>query len=210
MKYQSLLPITFVDHNIEVINELASGLGKFPDCRFIHGDIFEAGPGTLVSPSNSYGDMGGGIDKVYSERFPGIEDRLHEFIENDYAGRLDIGQALTLPTHDKCYPYMVFSPTVETAGDIATKQSVYLASRAVLLETIMFNDKTEKSKINFGIGWIRPRKIERLLIPGLGTGSGGLPAEDSAQAIKRGFTNIYQNLDKILAEPERFDKNIYL
>ncbi|NCC71387.1 hypothetical protein EOM09_07445 [bacterium] len=123
--------------------------------------------------------MDGGIDKIYSDAFPDIEDRLRNYIIQNHGGKLDIGKAQIVQTQDNKFPYIIFSPTIERPGDIATRRNIFLASRAIFSEVIKYNSKVKA-----------PQNIDRLIIPGLGTYYGGLDPENSAFETYRGFKSI--------------------
>jgi len=177
MRYTDLIRVNFVDLNFDVIRSLANAFkndgGK---CKFVYGNIFNFGSGTLVSPANSFGDMGGGIDNVYSEIFPSIEGRLRTFIKENHSGKLDIGTAQLVPTYDKKFPYILFSPTIVNVGDPALEENVYLAAKAVFRSALEYNRDTN----------LFP-KLDTLLIPGLGTGSGNLDPMLSARSVYRAY-----------------------
>jgi O-acetyl-ADP-ribose deacetylase (regulator of RNase III) len=170
----------FVDENPEVINALASAFGRrFPDVvRFVMGNIFQHGPGMLVSPTNSRGEMSGGFDLQLACRF-GTEfvQRVHTYIELHYGGILLIGQAVCVPTLDEVFPYVIFTPTVKSHLDLVEHAGdIREAARAAFKLALELN---LQSKI---------RKIDQLLVPGLGTGVAGLDAETAAREIVRGFS----------------------
>ncbi|MFH1510761.1 MAG: macro domain-containing protein [Candidatus Woesearchaeota archaeon] len=190
--------LTFVDINPEVITALSRHGNMLRYCDFRIGDIFKEHGGSLVSPANSYGDMRGGIDKQYSKRFAGLEGRLKSYIESYHGGRLEIGKAQIVPTHDEKFPYVIVTPTVENPGDQASEGSVLKAMEAVLKETLWLNNTQEISK-----------KIEQLLCPGLGTGSGGLAPGDAARAIATAYRQVQSNTRKLLAD-NPYLKNSYL
>lgn len=187
----------FIDNNVEVIRALVEQFSKKQDLidnsiiKFIVGDIFEPIGNdssdkyyTLVSPANSKGNMDGGIDLIYREKFPNIEDRLSRFIQNNHAGTLQIGEAQIIPTDDTKYPHIIFSPTINNPGDLATYNSVYQAVMATYREAHKFNRE---------IGSRIPH-IRNLLIPGFGTLYGNLPYSDSARAMCDAYirSNVYK------------------
>jgi len=170
----------FVDENPEVINSLASAFGRrYPGfVRFVIGNIFQQGPGTLVSPANSRGDMGGGFDLQLACRF-GVEfeQRVQSFIRLQYGGFLPIGQAICVPTLDAVYPYVIFTPTVESHLELVKHpRDVFKAACAAFKLAEQLNNQ-----------WT-DRKIGQLFVPGLGTGVAGLDTESAAREILRGFS----------------------
>ncbi len=179
MKLTDTIKLSFIDINPYVVNAMAKYFAKETNCEFLLGDILDFGGGTLISPANSIGNMDGGIDKIYSDAFPDVEDRLIKYIRENHGGKLDIGEAQIVQTQNNIFPYIIFSPTIERPGDIATRKNIFLASRAIFSEVIKYNSKVQS-----------PQNIDRLLIPGLGTYYGGLDPESSAFETYRGFKSI--------------------
>ena len=52
----------------------------------------------VVSPANSHGWMRGGVDAVYAQAFPGIEQQVRSTILAYHGGELPIGRAVIVPT----------------------------------------------------------------------------------------------------------------
>lgn len=192
LQLKDIVKVAFVDRNPEVVSALAGLVnGHLQYCEFIVGDILKQPYGTLVSPANSFGDMNGGIDRAYKEYFPGIEHTLKEYIEREHGGELAIGRAQIIPTHDNQFPNIVFTPTIRTSNDLATPQTVYNAMVAALSEVVIFNMKMEDAgKSEFC--------IDKLLIPGFGTGFGRLNPETSANSMKKGYVEVEQNLHNLI------------
>ena len=132
----------------------------------------------VVSPANSYLSMTGGIDKVYTDMFPGIEDKLRaKTVEKAYAKSgvvykgtnfiLPVGKAIICETgNSKCH-FVMASPTMTTPKDINGTNNVYLCMKAILKKL---------SLINVCI---------TIACPCLGTGIGNLSAKESAKQIKK-------------------------
>lgn len=142
------------------------------------GDIFKSPANAIVSPANSFGYMDGGIDGVYC-RYIGwhlqsdIQDAIREMT---MFGELLVGQALTIPTKDPNFPYMISAPTMRMPGP-TTPGNVFIATRAAIAAALDNN-------------------FTSVLIPGMGTGVGGVPYKEAAVAmaigIRAGF-NYHQN-----------------
>lgn len=199
MELGDLINVTFIDLDPEVISSLARfGWPELKDCEFTVGNILHSGrAGCLVSPANSYGNMDGGVDRDYRERFPGIEDKLLHYIEEHHGGRLRIGSAQLIPTTDIQFPYLLFSPTVEAPGELSSIDNVSRATAAYLTEALKYNFKLEQNGS-------QEKKIRNLLVPGFGTGFGGLLPEDSAAGVKKGFGYMINSLDRFFSDPLSF------
>lgn len=195
MNLENKINCTFVDTNSEVVISLVKKFYLEPNFEFYCGNILNCEPGVLVSPCNRVGNMDGGIDRLYSEVFPGIEQRLKAYINEDYGGKMDFGDAQIIPTQNKKYPYIIFTPTVDYPGALAEKENISLAVKALFNEIDKFNLKNYKQE-----------KIENLLIPGFGTYYGGLDPDTSAQAMYKGYIN-YKNQKNLLNNKENNNKD---
>ena len=188
--------ITFVDTNPEVVFAMREVLcRKNRNISCIHGNILDY-DGSLVSPSNSYGNMDGGIDRLYREVFSrdgfDIENEIKAYIEHFHGGKLNFGKAQIVPTYDEKNPYIIFSPTIEKPGDLANAENVKEAMQAILGEVIDFNKRSSSTCID---------SIDKLLVPGLGTGYGQLDPEESAGAILSAYCATLKKHD-----PEAYKK----
>lgn len=141
----------------------------------------------IVSPANSTGYMDGGIDLRYTQLFFDIQRRTRDMIRSylikpdGYSQYLlPIGSAVSLPTcNDQC-PLMICAPTMVLPGRIEDQpENVRDAFHAIL----------QACK--------RPRKQSlRVAVPGLGTMTGKLSAEESARQIIEGIADFTQGIHR--------------
>ncbi|QGR53682.1 macro domain-containing protein [Moumouvirus maliensis] len=177
--------IIFFDLNQNKIKEYQSVLSNIKcniNLIFIHSDfeklleknLFHA----IVSPANSFLSMTGGIDSVYAECFPGVEDKLRKVSnEKKYAISdieyksthyiVPVGKCIVSETGNKKCPYIIAAPTMKTPKDINYTNNIYLAMCSILNKI-----KTLDDAIIIGC-------------PCLGTGIGGLSAKKSALQVKK-------------------------
>ena len=151
----------FIDQDPDVVNALAGSFArKWPSfVRFMVGNIFRNGPGILVTPTNSEGDMSGGLDLQLKSMFPSLEERLQSYIRTLPSRRLKTESSVWIETGNGDYPFVIFSPTFRTRWDLATPNRVYRAALAV------FRSAQAYGSVN---------TVHQLLIPGFGTGVGGV------------------------------------
>lgn len=142
-----------------------------PNVDVSFGDIFAEGEhmnvDAIVSPSNSFGYMDGGIDYVYSMHF-GWEVQLHlqDHIQKEFQGELLVGQAAVIDMHEivnkKSIRYLISAPTMRTPCDVSNTVNAYLAFVAALRVADQHPE------------------INSVLCPGLGTAIGKMPAWNCA------------------------------
>lgn len=118
-----------------------------------------------VSPANGYGQLDGGIDKVYRTMFPGIQKSVDAALK-PYASRkpmLGVGSALIVPVPNRSNR-LLLAPTMDLPTRLKTPWNAFWAALAIFVSTARIT----------GI----------IAIPGLGTGTGGLDADEMIEMIK--------------------------
>lgn len=161
-----------------VVAAWGAEFGDEPSVAISCGNIFEQTADAIVSPANSFGFMDGGIDLVYSHHFGwDLEAALKALLAEQYFGELPVGQAVILPTGQARIPYLVSAPTMRVPGPIGATANVYLAFRAALIAVSRHNASV-------------PGSIRSLLVPGFGTGIGGVPPRRAARQMKWAYEAI--------------------
>lgn len=137
----------------------------------------------VISPANSFGFMDGGIDKVYMDIFPNIQNtvqnKLSMFNIKDKNGRnyFPIGSAITVQTHNNKCPYLISAPTMFMPGSITNTDNVHAAFLAILYVASNNPNVT-------------------IACPGLGTGVGQMNPKDVIDQMELAITNysyIFKN-----------------
>ena len=125
----------------------------------------------LVSPANSFGMMDGGIDAAITAFF-GVQlmDRVQQKILDDYLGEQSVGTSFIIETGHPQYPFLAHTPTMRVPMQIIGTDIPYIAMWAMLL-AIRQHNRTA----------IKP--IIRIACPGLGTGIGRIPPQESARQM---------------------------
>jgi O-acetyl-ADP-ribose deacetylase (regulator of RNase III) len=156
----------FYDYHKDKLIEMMTILNKIPNSKFIVTDVEKMLNNNLnidiiISPANSFANMGGGIDLILKQIFPNVDKKVHAQINklqlaktstgNSY---LPIGQCIIVPTGDKRCPNLISAPTMFLPKNIKGTDNVYLAFLAIL---------NKIGNTNFTIACC-----------GMGTGIGGL------------------------------------
>jgi O-acetyl-ADP-ribose deacetylase (regulator of RNase III) len=163
--------LLFVDNDPSVIKAYKDILSDLDiDIKFSVSDIRKIDAEIFVSPANSYGEMTGGIDKIYTKMFPGIQKKVMDSIKiYGFNSKLSVGSSILVPITE--YRSLICAPTMESPSDIRDKpENVYKAMIAILA--------------------ISPAN-SIVAIPGLGTGCGNLTGAESAMQIKRAIEDWY-------------------
>jgi O-acetyl-ADP-ribose deacetylase (regulator of RNase III) len=145
--------------------------GRNPAFEISHGDWFDPKFektlktfDAVVSPANSFGFMGGGLDLPLRKYFgTDVENAVKEKIKGDFDGELIVGESTFVFTGHPDVPRLIVTPTVRTprteAGDTV---NAYLAFKG-LLRFLKAHPE-----------------IQNVLVPGLCTGVAGMPPFRSA------------------------------
>lgn len=150
--------------------------GDRPDVEVLQGDICQLRVDAIVSPANSFGFMDGGLDYTLSERFGwDLQETLQQAIRARPLKELLVGEALVLPTKDPEVPWLISAPTMRVPMRLRQSVNVYLAMKAILIA----------ARNHVG----EPR-MEKVAIPGLGTGCGGLDPETAALQMRAAYGEV--------------------
>jgi O-acetyl-ADP-ribose deacetylase (regulator of RNase III) len=151
---------------------------SFPNIHVHPGNILRHQADAIVSPANSFGFMDGGIDLVYSQYFGWeVEGRVREAILSKHHGELPVGNALIVPTDDSNIPHLICAPTMRVPMNVADTFNAYLAFRACLFAIQEHNRAASNP-------------ISSVLVPGLGTGEGRMPATACARQMRMAYDNV--------------------
>lgn len=164
--------------------------GELEFVEIHQGSILDVSCDALVSPANSFGFMDGGIDALYLKYFGHeLQTRVQRLIAERHHGELVVGAADLVETGDAAIPYMVIAPTMRVPMILHDSVNAYLAARAsfLLIKHGRFSSGPEQ-------GQPIAAKIERLALPGLGTGVGCLGPETCARQVRAAIDDILLDL----------------
>lgn len=160
----------------------------FPEVEVSQGNIFDMKATAIVSPANSFGNMTGGIDLLYLDKFgKQVEALVKKNIELHFYDELPVGSALSVPMRGQDYEYLICAPTMRVPMIIDSTLNAYLAFRAALLVA-------------------KDKDFESIICPGLGTGTGGACPEMVARQMFIAYiTVVLERTPKLL---EHFSKQM--
>jgi O-acetyl-ADP-ribose deacetylase (regulator of RNase III) len=185
-----MLAVHLRDINVGIVKAWEQAFADVPEVHVSRGDIFNLKADAIVSPANSFGFMDGGIDLLYSKYFGWhLQTDLQALLAEQHYGELPVGQAAVVATGHDAIPFLVSAPTMRIPADISTTVNVYLAFRAALIAVQSHNARTRVP-------------IQTLLVPGLGTGIGGIAPTVAARQMRLAYDAIIGNRRSILAAPE--------
>ena len=171
----SRLQVSLCDISEPVCASLATAFELHSNVRVIFGDILSFSTDALVTASNSFGDMGGGVDRAIDLACKGeAQQTVQNLIRSECLGELPVGQALLVPVAER---RLIVAPTMRIPGSISGTINAYLAFRAAFVLIAKHNEAS-------------PTPILSVAVPGLGCGVGGLSPEETAQQMEAAYSNI--------------------
>jgi O-acetyl-ADP-ribose deacetylase (regulator of RNase III) len=172
------LRVSLGDLNARVADRLHYHFQDVPSVEVVHGNLFDLDADAIVSPANSFGDMGGGIDKAIDDFHRGeAQRRVQEAIAEQFLGELPVGAALIVELPARRFPFVVAAPTMRIPGSVAGSVNAYLSMRSALVAVVRHNAKGN-------------RLIRSLAVPGLGTGVGAMDPGEAAEQMRAAYDSI--------------------
>ncbi len=164
--------LTICDTNPDFLQHAVNCFSETECVEVVKGSIVHIACDAFVSPANSFGDMGGGVDKVIDDYFQGAaQQTVRQAIRGEFYGELPVGAAIVVEPVPCQRPVLICAPTMRIPGTIQQTINAYLAMRAVLVAA-------QKSH------------LLHVACPGLGTGVGGMAYDEAARQMKTAFNNI--------------------
>ncbi len=157
-------------------DELAAGRDHV---RVHRGSVTDLAVDAVVSPANSRGLMGGGIDGVYARWFPGIERR----VQAATGGELPVGSAVIVPTGLDRPGWLISAPTMPNPGERLHPDGDAAAAAAAAVLRVWRDDVLPDG---------RPVRlvVSSIALPGLGTGVGGLHPTTCARHVAAALDDL--------------------
>jgi O-acetyl-ADP-ribose deacetylase (regulator of RNase III) len=173
-----VLRVSVCDLNASVADRLAYHFHGVDAVEVVQGNLLDLECEAIVSPANSFGDMGGGIDKAIDDFHGGeAQRRMMAAIREQFLGELPVGAALVVELPARRFPFVVAAPTMRIPGSVEGSLNAYLSMRAALVAVLRHNAAGGKL-------------IRSLAVPGLGTGVGGLDHDEAAGQMREAFDNV--------------------
>ena len=184
MLHTQLEKLYLIDSKSELCDKWRQVFSSYPEVEVLTGDYFQQNADAIVSPTNSFGIMDGGLDLAIRNKLGfQVETDIQEVILNKYHGEMPIGNAEIINTNHNKWSYMIAAPTMRTPENVAFTLNAYIAFRAILIAINSFNESKPK------------RPIKSLVCSGLGTGIGSMEPVKCAAQMRAAY--------KLIKEPAR-------
>jgi len=174
------LRLRLCDTNPDVVDAWLEAFHDVDAVEVLEGSLLDADADALVSPANSFGDMGGGVDKHIDDFYKGAaQPALVAAIRDQFLGELPVGMALIVPmVGAPRFPFFVAAPTMRVPRNVSGTINAYLSLRAALVAVLRHNRHDDA------------RRIWRLAVPGLCTGVGGMSYGEAARQMRVASDNV--------------------
>jgi O-acetyl-ADP-ribose deacetylase (regulator of RNase III) len=175
----STIKLILVDPNYELSQAFRSRFDYLPNVEVANCG-FEQLPSydCLVSPANSFGMMDGGVDAAITKFFGiSLMERVQQKILDDYLGEQSVGTSFIIDTGHPQYPFLAHTPTMRVPMQIVGTDIPYIAMWAMLLAVEQHNRHQD-------------RQITTIACPGLGTGIGRIPPDESARQMALAYDHF--------------------
>ena len=165
------MQLHLVDQEHGLVEAWQRHFKDFPEVAVVHGDILSIAHTAVVSPTNSYGYMDGGIDLAYIEFFgTPLQAAVQDAIGRRPDGLLPVGASLVVKTRHPRIQYLIVAPTMVLPEPVPA-QNCYFAMSAVLRAADAHPQLTD------------------IFCPGLATGVGRVPFEPAASEMANAYRN---------------------
>lgn len=170
--------VFLLDHNPEMVSawgrrfrahrEVEVTEGEF--AAFMDSHDVEA----VVSPANSFGQMGGGYDLAIVDYFGNsLQKAVQRRIAGEFYGEQPVGTSVVVDIPGTAKK-LIHTPTMRVPGPIKDPMVVYQCMRVTLMLALK-------------------EKIKSIVIPAFGACCGKLPPETVAEMMGRGYEQILHN-----------------
>jgi O-acetyl-ADP-ribose deacetylase (regulator of RNase III) len=172
------LRLSLGDVSASMADRLAYHFDGVAAVEVVHGNLLDLDCQAIVSPANSFGDMGGGIDKAIDDFHHGeAQRRVMAAIREQFFGELPVGSAVIVALPGRNFSFVIAAPTMRIPGSVQGTLNAYLAMRAALAALVRHNAGGNPS-------------IRSVAVAGLGTGVGGMDHDEAAEQMRSAYDSV--------------------
>lgn len=193
------MEIVLVGREAELTRAWQRECGGLAGVSVTDADIVTLDVDAVLSPANSFGFMRGGVDLAYAQAFgPHLEPRVRAAIAARWGGELPVGCAEVVATAPSPgagpIPWLVVAPTMRVPARIEGTVHPYLAARAAL--RLVRDGAFPTREEEYGAWAGRPvhDAVQRIALPGLGTGTGQVPPGSCARQVRAAIEEVRDGL----------------
>lgn len=166
--------VGFIEGAVNEAKNALMGVTLDGKLKIVQGDITTAPVQGIVNAANTSLRLGGGVaGTIYQRGGQQVQNDCYK-ITNNGSRPIEMGKVAV--TSGGNMPQTILHAAVMDWGGTASFESVRRATRNIVLEA-------------------KARGLRSIAIPALGAGSGGLSAQESAAAIRKGLYDMVMELD---------------
>jgi len=183
------LRLCLCDQNPDMVDAWIDQFRNVDAIEIAEGSLLDTEAAALLSPANSFGDMGGGLDKAIDDFYRGTaQDRLQAAIREHYYGELPVGVGLVIPMGDagtpsRRFPFLVAAPTMRIPSVITDTDTINAGALVAVLRHNAAIDTPNQTNP-------QRQPIRILSSAGLGTGVGGMDVGVSAEQMRAAYDSV--------------------
>lgn len=164
--------VVLVDINPKMVKAWRDTFEENPEVEIVQGSMLDQRVDAWVTPTNSHGNMDGGLDAVIKNNLgQKIEQAVKKCIADRFGSSLPVGHATCVQTGRQKPNFLISTPTmVKSSEDISDSLNVALACAAAFTAVHVQNAKESGS-------------IQSVALPGLGANTGRVPTEICADLM---------------------------
>ncbi|MFC5007756.1 macro domain-containing protein [Dactylosporangium cerinum] len=170
------LKVILSDINAKVVQAWRSAFADTGEVEIVKGSILDQRVDAWVSPTNSQGQMNGGVDAVIKRHLgAGIQLRVQRAIRDGFAGSLPIGSAVCVPSGAANPKFLISTPTMtQSVQNVRETLNVALACAAAFQAIHLQNE-------------VEPGSITSVALVGMGAATGKVPPQVCANLMWAGY-----------------------
>jgi O-acetyl-ADP-ribose deacetylase (regulator of RNase III) len=171
------LKVVLTDVNARVVEAWRSAFTDTPGVEIVKGSILTQRVDAWVTPTNSHGEMNGGVDAAIKRHLgAGIQLRVQKAIKAGFGGHLPIGSAVCVPSGAANPDFLISAPTMhQSAENVRETLNVALACAAAFQAIHRQNAA-------------HPGSITSVALVGMGAATGKVPPQVCANLMWAGYT----------------------
>lgn len=178
--------ITLAATESELARAWREQCGGLADVSVHEGSILDLDVDAIVSPANSFGFMEEGLSGVYRRSFGGhVQERLQALLRAQHDGELPVGRAEIVAIEHPRIRWLIAAPTMRVPMTVAGTVNPFLAARAAL-RLVKQGHFAPGSGGDGHVG----HAVTSLAMPGLGTGTGGVPPGVCAAQVRAAIEEV--------------------
>ncbi|MEK3718885.1 macro domain-containing protein [Paenibacillus sp. FSL R7-0333] len=178
--------LILADINPDLCREFERAFAGQEDVKVICGPFQEIEKwDCIITPANSYGIMDGSFDLRVAEFFgPSLQRSVQASLFVYHARMQAVGTSLIIETENAEHPFVAHTPTMRYPMKIAGTINVFLAMKAALQAILNHNDNGGGEHRQF---------INKVVCPGLGTATGGVPFNVAADQMRAAYDMVFDS-----------------